>query len=610
MSNNEVGRSDARSFRITVTDGVSLAVYERGDPARPTVLLVHGYPDDHTVWDAVAAELAGRFHVVGYDVRGAGRSGEPSGREGYLLDRLAEDLATVADRVSPDAPVHLVGHDWGSIQGWHALSSPRLAGRIASYTSISGPSLDHVGAWMRARAGRPTPRGLRELATQLAASGYIGLFQLPAVPELLLRTGALTRVMRLLTRGDTGLAAPTTGDAIRGLELYRANMPARLSRPRPAATRVPVQVLAPTRDPFVTTALQTGDLARWTDTPRVRRLPGGHWLPRSRPDVVARCVTELVEYVAGGGADVPSRATGGAPAGVAPAVAQAPALRRAEVRGSGADRYTGATVVVTGAGSGIGRETALAFAGLGAYVVVADRDEPAAKETVSLIAVDGSAGQASAYQVDVADAEAMAAFAERVIAEHGVPEVVVNNAGIGMAGPFTETSLDDWRRVIDVNLWGVIHGCRVFAEPMIAHGEGGQIVNIASAAAYLPTRVLPAYATTKSAVLTLTQCLRAELAEHGIGVTAVCPGLVHTNITSTTRFVGTDDAEQSRRQQASHALYGRRNFTPDRAAREIVRAARRNTALAPVTPEAKIGLMASRLTPALLRAAAKREVTF
>ncbi|MDQ2706930.1 MAG: SDR family NAD(P)-dependent oxidoreductase, partial [Actinomycetota bacterium] len=295
-----------------------------------------------------------------------------------------------------------------------------------------------------------------------------------------------------------------------------------------------------------------------------------------------------------------------------------PALRRAAARGARTGRYRDALVVITGAGSGIGRETACAFAAEGAQVIVADLDELAAKETVSLIAsgkvsahqvdVAVASGKASAYQVDVADAEAMAAFAAAVIAEHGVPEVVVNNAGIGMAGPFTSTSLADWQRVIDVNLWGVIHGCRVFASAMIAHGEGGQIINIASAAAYLPTRVLPAYATTKSAVLTLTQCLRAELAEHGIGVTAICPGLVHTNITSNTRFVGTDDAEQARRQRASHAMYGRRNFTPQRAAKEILRAAHRNTAVAPVTPEAKIGLLASRLTPALLRAAAKHEV--
>jgi NAD(P)-dependent dehydrogenase (short-subunit alcohol dehydrogenase family) len=266
-------------------------------------------------------------------------------------------------------------------------------------------------------------------------------------------------------------------------------------------------------------------------------------------------------------------------------------------------------VVITGAGSGIGRETALLFAKEGAHVVVADRDEGSAKETVSLIA-DGGRGGASAYRVDVSDAEAMTAFTKDVIAEHGVPDVVVNNAGIGMAGSFASTSLEDWQRVIDVNLWGVIHGCREFSAPMIANGEGGQIINLASAAAYLPTRALPAYATTKSAVLMLTQCLRAELAEHGIGVTAICPGLVHTNITANTRFVGTDDDEQARRQKGAHAAYGRRNFTPDRAAKEILKAARRNAAIAPVTPEAKIALAASRFTPALLRAAAKREVSF
>jgi NAD(P)-dependent dehydrogenase (short-subunit alcohol dehydrogenase family) len=202
----------------------------------------------------------------------------------------------------------------------------------------------------------------------------------------------------------------------------------------------------------------------------------------------------------------------------------------------------------------------------------------------------------------------MRRFADQVVAEHGVPDVVVNNAGIGMAGPFADTSLDDWRKVIDVNLWGVIHGCQVFSEPMKAQGEGGRIVNIASAAAYLPSRGLPAYATTKSAVLMLSECLRGELAEHGIGVVAICPGLVHTNITATTRFVGTDDSEQSRRQQATYAAYGRRNFTPERTAKDIVRAVERNTAVAPVTPEAKVALVLSRLTPAVLRAAAKREI--
>jgi NAD(P)-dependent dehydrogenase (short-subunit alcohol dehydrogenase family)/pimeloyl-ACP methyl ester carboxylesterase len=581
--------------RVVTSDGLGLAVQEHGGPpGAPTVLAVHGYPDDHTVWDAVADALAQRYRVVTYDVRGAGTSGEPSARAGYGLDQLADDLASVVDAVSPDRPVHLLAHDWGSIQTWHALTAEpartRLAGRVASYTSISGPGLDHAGAWFRSRLARPSPRRLRELLTQLAASGYIGFFQLPAVPELAWRSGALPRLMRVLSAGDTGLRAPVAADAIRGLALYRENMLSRLGRPRPGRTTVPVQVLAPTADRYVTAPLQS-DIAGWTDRPYVRRIPGGHWLPRSRPAVVARAVTELVEHVETG--------------------ADARDLRRAADRATARPdrnvRHRGQLVVITGAGSGIGRATALAFAGQGADLALADVNEAAVKATATTAA--GFGVTAGAYQVDVGDAEAMREFAAAVIAEHGVPDVVVNNAGIGMAGPFADTTLDDWRRIVDVNLWGVIHGCQVFSGPMVERGEGGRIVNIASAAAYLPSRIMSAYATTKSAVLMLSECLRGELAEHGVGVVAICPGLVHTNITATTRFVGTDDAEQGRRQQATTAAYGRRNFTPEQTARDILHAVERNTAVAPVTPEAKVALALSRLTPGVLRAAAKREIS-
>ncbi|HEY4008305.1 MAG TPA: SDR family oxidoreductase [Pseudonocardia sp.] len=586
-----------RTRRTTAGDGVSLVVWEHGDPAARTVLAVHGYPDDHTVWDGVVALLAEKFHVVTYDVRGAGESGAPAERAGYRLDQLADDLATVLDAVSPDRPVHLLAHDWGSIQAWHALYTERLAGRVASYTSISGPGLDHAGEWLRSRLRRPTPRRLRELATQVAASGYIGYFQLPALPEWAWRSRVGARMLRLVARGDAGLAAPKPADAVRGLALYRENMPSHLSGhaegPDRARTTVPVQVLAPTRDPFVSTALQS-DVARWSTEPRLRHIAGGHWVPRSRPDVIARCVTELAEHLAGG--------------------PDTRGLRRAAGRAAAAvslrpnrHRHHGELVVITGAGGGMGRATALGFARRGADVVVADIDEASAAETARLVRDLGV--RAGARRVDVADEPGMRAFAEAVLAEHGVPDVVVNNAGIGMAGAFADTTTADWRRVIDVNLWGVIHGCQVFSRPMVEQGEGGRIVNIASAAAYVPSRVLPAYATIKSAVLMLSECLRGELAEHGIGVVAVCPGLVHTNITATTTFVGADPAEQSRRQQATFAAYRRRNFTPERAAEQIIRAAERNTAVAPVTVEARVGLALSRLTPALLRAAARREIS-
>lgn len=584
---------------MIASDGVSLAVYEHGPGmagmgganGEATVLVVHGYPDDHTVWDGVVAELARRYHVVSYDVRGAGASGEPEKREGYRLEQLTRDLVTVADAVSPGRPIHLLGHDWGSIQCWHAVTDSGLAGRFASFTSISGPSLDHVRHWMRSRALRPTARRLGQLTRQASSSWYIGLFQLPLLPETLWRSRLVSRVIKLASRNDPGIATPSVANAVRGLELYRANMLGRLAggAPKSDGTPVPVQVLVPTRDAYVTPALQS-DVADWSEQPYLRRIPSGHWLPRSRPEIVARCAGELIDHVTG--TDTTN-----------------PALRRAAARATAEHsgrRNQGSLVVVTGAGSGIGRATALAYADRGAEVVIADVNLDAAQETRRLASAAGV--RAAAHQVDVSDRAALEAFAKKVTSDHGVPDVVVNNAGIGMAGAFLRTSEDDWRRVIDVNLWGVIHGCRIFGELMAAHGEGGTLVNIASAAAYVPSRALPAYATTKAAVLMLSECLRGEFADYGIGVQAICPGLVNTNITATTRFVGEDDSTSARKQQAASAAYDRRNYSPERVAREILRAVDHNRAVTPVTPEARIGLVASRLTPSLLRAAARREI--
>lgn len=123
-----------------VTSGtVQLAVREEGAPENPTVVLLHGYPDTGAVWDEVTERLRHRFHVVTYDVRGAGDSTVPGDEAAYALPELVGDLHAVIDAVSPARPVHLVGHDWGSIQGWDAVTSSALDGRIASFTSISGP---------------------------------------------------------------------------------------------------------------------------------------------------------------------------------------------------------------------------------------------------------------------------------------------------------------------------------------------------------------------------------------------------------------------------------------------------------------------------------------
>ncbi|NBH11216.1 SDR family oxidoreductase [Amycolatopsis sp. SID8362] len=563
---------------MTASDGVRLSVHIDGREDGPTVVLVHGYPDNSSMWGGVAAELTAKHRVVTYDVRGAGQSDKPSGRASYRLDQLADDLRAVVEAVQPTGKVHLVAHDWGSIQTWHAVTGDGLRGRVASYTSISGPSLDHAGAWFRAQLTRPTPKRLKNALSQFLHSWYILAFQFPLVPDVLWRTGLLGKQIQ---RMEPDAAPPDKSDGLHGLQLYRANMFTRLSRPAPKPADVPVQVLAPTGDAYVTTPLQT-EVARWVPDLRIRRVVGTHWVTRAKPAVVARAAAELIEYAETG--------------------AESRGLRRSRV---GAGRFAHKLVVVTGAGSGIGRATALAFAAEGADVVITDIDPATAAETLKLLEDHGVAE----YTVDSSDGEAVHRFAREVRENHGVPDIVVNNAGIGMSGPFLDTSVEDWERVIDVNLWGVIHGCRAFAPMLAERAEGGQIVNLASAAAYLPSKILTAYATTKSAVLTLSVCLRAELAEHHIGVTAVCPGIVKTNITNTTTFVGVSEEEQRRRQKESSKLYARRGFGPEGVARDILRAVEKDTAIAPSTPEAKAALVLSRLTPGLLRAAAKLDLT-
>src|SRR5919112_6762897 len=162
---------------VTATDGVKLAVYEAGDPGAATVVAIHGYPDNASVWDGVVQLLRERYHVVSYDVRGAGRSAAPDRRAGYRLDQLEADFDSVIEAVSPDRPVHLLAHDWGAIQGWHAVTDPGFAERVASFTSISGPCLDHLADWFRRAPRAATLR-------QAAKSWYTLLFRMPVLPEL------------------------------------------------------------------------------------------------------------------------------------------------------------------------------------------------------------------------------------------------------------------------------------------------------------------------------------------------------------------------------------------------------------------------------------------
>ncbi|MYR45358.1 SDR family oxidoreductase [Streptomyces sp. SID5910] len=572
---------DGARERWVRSGDVELCVAELGDPQRPTVVLVHGYPDSKEVWSEVAGRLAGRFHVVLYDVRGHGRSSAPSPlRGGFTLEKLTDDFLAVADAVSPGRPVHLVGHDWGSVQSWEFVTVERTKGRIASFTSMSGPSLDHFGHWINRRIKRPTPRRVGQLLGQGAKSWYVYLLHTPVLPELAWRgplgkrwPGILRRVEQV-PAGDYPTASLPT-DAAHGAWLYRDNVRPRLRNPRADAhAHAPVQLVTPLGDAFLSERLYD-ELEQWAPRLTRRTLPAKHWVPRTRPDRLADWISEFVTTVEDG---------------------------RTEVSASGrhADRFGGQLVLVTGAGSGIGRATALAFAEAGARVVAVDRDAGSAARTAELARLAG-ARQAWAETADVSDEQSMEKLAARVAAEYGVVDVLVNNAGIGLSGSFFETTPEDWKKVLDVNLWGVIHGCRLFGRQMAERGQGGHIVNTASAAAFLPSRLLPAYSTSKAAVLMLSECLRAELSGQGIGVTAICPGIVNTNITSTARFAGVDASEEKRLQQRTARLYGRRNYPPEKVAGAILEAVVHDRAVVPVTPEARGAHLMSRFLPGALR---------
>jgi len=578
--------------QIVTSGDIELAVYSWGKPAKkkPTIVLVHGYPDAASVWKATAEKLAERYYVVAYDVRGAGRSTRPDHTAAYDLEHLVNDLAAVVDATSPDQPVHLVCHDWGSIQCWEAVTTERMAGRIASYTSISGPSIDHASYWIMSRLRSGSPEKMAQVARQLAHSWYIGMFQLPVLAPALWKAGLDKLWPTLLEKleGIKGveLSATQVTDGANGVNLYRANFVKRLLNPQERRTALPVQLIVPRRDKFMVPEIWD-DLPQWVPRLWRREVDAGHWLQVSHPDLVAQYASEFIDFVEGG--------------------TESPALRRARVQEDRLGKaHSGKLVVITGAGSGFGRETALLFAEAGADIIAVDINLEAAERTAELSRLLGA--QAWARPADVGDAEQMQALASWVETELGAPDVVVNNAGVGLAGSFFDTSDADWDKVLRVNLWGVIHGSRLFGKQMIAAGKKGHIVNVASMGAFTPSRFMSAYNTSKAAVMMLSDCIRAELADKQIEVSTICPGLSITNITQTTRFVGSTPEEEARRRQKATRLYQKRNLKPQTIARAILDAVENKRAEVPVGAEAHGSRLISRFFPALSRRLARLDV--
>jgi NAD(P)-dependent dehydrogenase (short-subunit alcohol dehydrogenase family) len=221
-----------------------------------------------------------------------------------------------------------------------------------------------------------------------------------------------------------------------------------------------------------------------------------------------------------------------------------------------------ARAVVTGAGSGLGRAFCLELAKRGARVVCADIDEAAAHKTAADIG--GTAVRCDVSRVE--EVEALAAAADRAL---GGVDLVINNAGVAVAGLVGDVALDDWRWIMGVNLWGVIYGCHVFAPRLRKQGRG-HILNVASAAGLLAPPGMAPYNVTKAGVVALSETLGAELKGSGVGVTVLCPTFFRTNIGKSSR------AADEKQRALVEKLMSRSKIQADDVARLALDCAARN----------------------------------
>lgn len=289
-----------KTQRLTLNH-VTLQIVEAGDPANPGLLFLHGFPDCHRVWSHQIEALADQFHVIAFDMRGAGASSSPTGDRPYRIDRLLPDIDAVITATRGKAgQVHLVGHDWGSIIGWSFLTEPDYAGRVLSWTAMSGPHLGLALDWFRDSLASGRRQKVKAGLGQLAHSWYVLAMNLPGLGRLVFGQAGGPVWRRVLHQGGVPTADPylqQDAAAIRGLtlnplKLYQQNLFTPPVRPLPAGIGVPSQLVVLTEDAYVRPQVFDG-LERYVRHLSRVTLKANHWAQRQHPDRVSALIREF-----------------------------------------------------------------------------------------------------------------------------------------------------------------------------------------------------------------------------------------------------------------------------------------------------------------------------
>lgn len=285
----------SQSHRITTTDNHQLAAFTYGDNCLPPLVLVHGYPDNHAVWEKVIPYLISKFFVIAYDVRGAGESDSPASTTAYRLSQLSQDLQSVTSHLLGDTPFHLAAHDWGSIQCWEAVTDPSLTGKILSFSTLSGPCLDHATLYLRNIKSQP----IRWFSI-VRKSWYIGVMHLPLIVPKFWQVYSPKQWQHHVQKLENTQAIPINpsvqSDGENGIKLYRANFIARNLQSRQRFANCPVQAIVLTQDKYVSPAYIDA-MPQWVKNFSRVEVNSNHWGILSQPEAIATHISDFASQL-------------------------------------------------------------------------------------------------------------------------------------------------------------------------------------------------------------------------------------------------------------------------------------------------------------------------